>query len=131
MKKFLKIMGFLVDGALVLMLVLISAAFVFATPPAPTAPDATACADCQAEQDTIDAAYVDLEAIVADVAIQGDQFETLFSALDPAVAADQLDLISNGQKCENEGSSIRYYSSFTYDATSYCFSDEAEYDDID
>ncbi|MFC1750867.1 S-layer homology domain-containing protein [Pseudomonadota bacterium] len=135
MKSIKKYVASLVGGIVISTLVLANGAVILATPPPPEQPAPTECTECQFVQDDIDAAYALVDGLIADIDsydIEGllDTTVTDVYAGDPLMMVDMLtskvmdgNLIA-GPACEDSNSTFLYYSSFSYDGTTYCIPDE-------
>ncbi|MBD3328038.1 hypothetical protein GF340_01910 [Candidatus Peregrinibacteria bacterium] len=130
MSKLNKFTMFLVGSVLVGTLLTLGGTVSFATPEAPTQPEATTCTDCQDIQDNLDLAYSDLNDGIEMLSLY-DLENLMLTAAEQLYEGDlnalqtelDADLLSD-TSCTDESAPYAYYSSFNFNGTLYCFENE-------
>ncbi len=138
MRKFFhKLSAKIMGGAFLAVLTIAGGAIALATPVAPTQQASTTCSTCQSIQTEIDSVYDQMETVVAEIDVYGEQIESLLDASaeaayggDTAMMVDGLQnavlegTLATGPICNDPGNSFAYYSSFSYEGTLYCVINE-------
>ena len=136
MKKLKKYAALMTGGFLLATLFLANGAVSLATPQPPQQPAATDCADCQSIQNDINAAYSELNGLIADIAaydlesLLADTTNEVYegnSALMVAQLTSKIEMnnLATDAVCNNSSNSFAYYSSFSYEGDIYCVLNES------
>jgi hypothetical protein len=136
MQTLRKNLALFIGGLLLAALMITSGATIFAAE-VPAQPAATECTDCQTLQDNLDAAYSDLNELISQADAMSTQIEGLIDrgatniyAGDTAMMVDNLNAqvtggtLAMGSPCQDASDTFAYYSSFSYEGTTYCLLDE-------